>query len=94
MEVSNISSSPQGLVTSGDKNDRQNERQDVAKNLEIAFISEMLSFVGMKEISEDFGGGVGESQFQSFLREQHAKLIVEKGGLGLTEQFANSLVDM
>ena len=90
MEISNNSSPPRDMVKGGDKSDRQ----DVAKNLEIAFISEMLSFVGMKEMSEDFGGGVGESQFQSFLREQHAKLIVEKGGLGLAEQFANSLAEM
>lgn len=63
---------------------------EVAKNLEIAFISEMLSFVGATEVSESFGGGVGEEQFQSFLRDEHAKLIAEKGGLGLAEHFLNN----
>jgi Rod binding domain-containing protein len=87
MEVSNILNLPSGVARHDDKNNNV----EIAKKLEIAFISEMLSFVGMKEATDGFGGGIGESQFQSFLREQHAKLIVEKGGLGLAEHFANSL---
>ncbi|RLJ41201.1 rod binding protein [Litoreibacter meonggei] len=67
-----------------------NRNQDIAKKLEVAFVSEMLSFIGMKGMSSEFGGGIGEDQFQSFLRQQHAELIVESGGLGLAEQFVAS----
>lgn len=66
--------------------------REISQKLEISFIAEMLSFVGMKGMDSDFGGGVGEEQFQSFLREQHAKLISDKGGLGLAEQFLNSII--
>ena len=62
--------------------------------LEAAFISEMLSFSGMSEMTSEFGGGAGEEHFQSFLREQYAKLIVEKGGLGLAEQFVHSMAEI
>ena len=80
---------PREAVVSGDKI----RHQEIAKKLEIAFVSEMLSFIGMKEISSEFGRGFGEDHFQSFLREQHAKLIVESGGLGLAEQFVTSIGD-
>ncbi|WP_281859674.1 rod-binding protein [Litoreibacter halocynthiae] len=87
-----ISTSPSTLgVPFRDNNESQ--RQETSKNLEIAFVTEMLSFVGMKELSSEFGGGAGEEQFQSFLREQHARLIVDKGGLGLAEQFFNSMAE-
>jgi len=43
----------------------------VAKDLETAFLSEMLKSIGFGEIPESFGGGAGEDQFASFLREEH-----------------------
>ena len=67
------------------------EMHDVAQNLERAFLAEMLSFMGVKEMSGEFGGGAGEEQFQTFLRDAHAKLIVEKGGLGLSGHFLKNL---
>ncbi len=32
-----------------------------------------------------FGGGLGEAQFASFLRQEQARMMVEKGGIGLSE---------
>lgn len=62
-----------------------------AQALESAFLSEMLSFTGLGESPEGFGGGVGEDQFASFLREEQAKLLVARGGIGLAEQIFESL---
>lgn len=62
-----------------------------AAELEAAFLSEMLSYTGMDTQSESFSGGVGEAQFTSFLRQEHADAIVAKGGIGLAEQLFQSL---
>lgn len=64
-----------------------------AKELEAAFLSEMLSHTGLGASSESFGGGEGEEQFASFLRGEQAKLMVEKGGIGLAEMIFKSLVE-
>jgi Rod binding domain-containing protein len=63
-----------------------------AKELETAFLSEMLSFSGLGTASAEFGGGVGEDQFASFLREEQARLMVERGGIGLARTIFESLV--
>lgn len=58
-----------------------------AKDLEAAFISEMLKASGFGKASESFGGGSGEDQFASFLRDAQAKEIARAGGLGLAQHF-------
>lgn len=63
-----------------------------AKSLEAAFLSEMLSHAGLDAAEGAFSGGIGEEQFSSFLREAQAKAIVDRGGIGLAEQFFQSLV--
>ena len=62
-----------------------------AKSLESAFLAEMLSFSGLGAVSDGFGGGAGEEQFASFLRQEQAKLMVETGGIGLAEMIFDSL---
>ena len=62
-----------------------------AKALEASFLSEMLGHAGMGEARDAFGGGVGEEQFASFLRQEQAKQMVEKGGIGLAEQLFHAL---
>ncbi len=64
-----------------------------AKALEASFLSEMLGHAGMGEARDSFGGGVGEEQFASFLRQEQAKQMVEKGGIGLAEQLFRSLTE-
>ena len=62
-----------------------------AQALEAAFLSEMLSHTGLDAASEDFGGGTGEEQFGSFLREEQAKMMVAHGGIGLGESLFRAL---
>lgn len=64
---------------------------DKARDLEAAFLSEMLSFSGLGAVSEGFGGGAGEDQFGSFLRAEQARIMVDKGGIGLAEMIFESL---
>lgn len=62
-----------------------------AKDLEVAFLTEMLRHSGLGEPMESFGGGIGEEQFASFLREGQAKAMVRAGGIGLTESLFRAL---
>lgn len=63
-----------------------------AAQLETAFLAEMLSFSGLGEVSESFGGGAGETQFASFLRQEQARLLVDQGGIGLAGLIFESLM--
>ena len=56
-----------------------------AQSLEANFLSEMLKASGLGEARSTFGGGAGEEQFGSFLRNEQARLMVEAGGIGLAE---------
>lgn len=62
-----------------------------AQELETAFLSEMLSHTGLDAASDTFGGGIGEEQFGSFMREEQARLLVAKGGIGLSESLFQAL---
>lgn len=62
-----------------------------AQALEAAFLAEMLAHTGLDAASEGFGGGIGEDQFGSFLREEQAKLMVSRGGIGLGESLFRAL---
>ncbi|MEM9317763.1 MAG: rod-binding protein [Pseudomonadota bacterium] len=74
--------------------DEQRELQlrAAAQELEAAFLSEMLKQARFGEARGAFGGGVGEEQFASFLRDEHARAITANGGIGLSEQIFNALV--
>lgn len=63
-----------------------------AEKLETAFVAEMLKASGLGKMPEGFGGGAGEEQFSSFLREAQAKEIVRAGGFGLAAQFEKQLL--
>lgn len=63
-----------------------------AKELEVGFLSEMLGYAGFGKPAESFGGGIGEDQFSSLLRDAQARKMVERGGIGLAEQLFQSLV--
>jgi Rod binding domain-containing protein len=72
--------------------DRRMILMQKSQELEAAFLAEMLSFSGLGKAEGSFAGGIGEEQFASFLREEQAKLMVAKGGIGLAEQIFESLV--
>ncbi len=67
------------------------ELRKQAMALETAFLAEMLSHTGLDAASDAFGGGIGEDQFASFLREEQAKLMVARGGIGLGESLFRAL---
>ncbi|MFN3575406.1 MAG: rod-binding protein [Tabrizicola sp.] len=64
-----------------------------AKELEATFLSEMLGHSGLGALDGAFGGGPGEAQFASFLRQEQAKLIVRGGGLGLAELIFKAMTE-
>ncbi|ARE40389.1 flagellar protein FlgJ, putative [Rhodovulum sp. P5] len=59
--------------------------REMAEKLETQFLAEMLKHAGAGEARGEFGGGAGEEQFTSFLREAQAQEMVKAGGLGLSE---------
>lgn len=59
--------------------------REKAEQLEAAFLAEMLGHAGFGAARDSFGGGIGEEQFASFLRNEQAAAMVKKGGIGLAE---------
>lgn len=64
-----------------------------AQELEATFVYEMLKSAGVGETRSEFGGGVGEEQFSSFLLQEQADLIVRNGGFGLAERIFENLLE-
>ena len=62
-----------------------------ARALEQNFLSEMLKAAGLDEARGTFGGGVGEDQFSSYIREAQAEAMVEAGGIGLAERLFHAI---
>jgi Rod binding domain-containing protein len=59
--------------------------REATQKMEATFLSEMLKSAGMGAPRDAFGGGEGEEQFSSFLREAQAEQMVRAGGIGLAE---------
>lgn len=72
-----------GATTLQEPPRRDEKAWSAAHRIEAAFLAEMLKGAGVAEPPESFGGGAGEGQFASFLREAIAVEIVESGGIGL-----------
>lgn len=70
---------------------RDKQLRQAAQALEASFLAEMLGHAGLGETPEAFGGGAGEEQFASFLREAQAEKMVARGGIGLAEQLFQAL---
>ncbi len=62
-----------------------------AKAFEASYLAEMLKYSGLNAMPESFGGGAGEEAFSSFLTEEYARLLSERGGIGIAEQVFNVL---
>ncbi|TPE53581.1 rod-binding protein [Amaricoccus solimangrovi] len=62
-----------------------------ARAFEASFLSEMLRESGVNAASPAFGGGAGEEAFSSFLTEQYAAKLAERGGIGLSEAIFEAL---
>ena len=76
---------PPHLASTKIKPSQDNAMRQAAENLEATFLSEMLKSAGLGAQKGSFGGGIGEDQFSSFLREAQAKDMVRAGGIGLAE---------
>ena len=77
---------PRAPVPAGDAALRES-----AQRLEASFLAEMLKLAGLGESSDSFGGGPGEDQFASFLRQAQAEEMVKAGGIGLSEALFDAL---
>ena len=55
-----------------------------SKQLEAAFLTEMLNIALRESSPQNFGGGAGESQFSSFLNEKYAEAMSQRLDLGLS----------
>ena len=73
--------------------DRADLMMEKAKEMETAFLAEMLAHSGLGEMQGPFGGAEGEAQFTSFLRQEQARLMVESGGLGLAELIFRTMAE-
>ena len=64
---------------------------EAAQQLEATFLAEMLKSAGVGEPRDMFGGGAGEEQFSSFLRQAQSEEMVKAGGIGLAEHLFEAL---
>ncbi|MCT4555165.1 MAG: rod-binding protein [Pelagimonas sp.] len=62
-----------------------------AQDLEASFLAQLLEAAGVGKTPDSFGGGAGEDQFGSFLRQEQAKAMAQKGGIGLSESLFHAL---
>ncbi|MDD9743202.1 MULTISPECIES: rod-binding protein [Marinovum] len=69
------------------------EARQVAHELEVTFLAEMLKSAGFGRQPNSFNGGIGEEQFSSFLVRAQANAMVEAGGLGLSEAFVKTMIE-
>lgn len=86
MELTNVALGPSSVS-------RLSQAREVAQKLEAAFLSEMLKSSGLGKAPDGFGGGAGEDQFTSFLRDAQSREMVKAGGIGLAEVFEAQLTE-
>lgn len=86
-----ISQRPVAAGPAGKPADPDTPLRASAKALESVFLSEMLKSAGLDSSEGEFSGGIGEEQFSSFLRDEQAKAMTSKGGIGLAESIFRSL---
>jgi flagellar protein FlgJ len=66
--------------------DHERQARAAAEAFEATFLAEMLKYSGINSMPSGFGGGAGEETFSSFLTEEYARLLAERGGIGIAEQ--------
>ena len=71
--------------------EKEQRLRAAAEQLEANFLSEMLKAAGLGKARDAFGGGAGEDQFASFLRQTQAEAMVRSGGIGLAESLYQAL---
>lgn len=86
-----LDSSPLGPSPQPTTEKRDAALFEAAQDLEASFLAEMLKSAGFGKPRDAYGGGVGEEQFGSFLRQEQAKEMVKQGGIGLAESLFEAL---
>jgi flagellar protein FlgJ len=85
MEIAPLSAAgPEAARSAAAEPERQ--ARAAAQAFEAAFLAEMLKYSGINAMPSGFGGGAGEEAFASFLTEEYARLLAERGGIGIAEQ--------
>jgi Rod binding domain-containing protein len=86
-------SAPAGASGAGtaERNPDYQRLREMAQALESTFLAEMLKSAGFGAARDAFGGGMGEDQFASFLRVEHAQALAARGGIGLAESLFHAL---
>lgn len=66
----------------------------VGEKFESMFLSQMLNqmFTGVDPKGGLFGGGQAEAMFRPMLMDEYAKMLVDRGGLGLADQVAAQVI--
>lgn len=92
MELPPITARPTALAPErGAPDASEAAARRTALDFEAAFLAEMLKHTGINRTPETGGGGAGEDAFASFLTGEYARLIAERGGVGLAEQIFNAI---
>jgi Rod binding domain-containing protein len=82
---------PRPQVALPDLLGRDIKLREAAEKLEATFLAEMLKSAGLGSSRSDFGGGIGEDQLSSFLREAQSLEMAKSGGIGLAESLFNAM---
>ena len=75
-----------GVATRPDIPAEDHAARAAAHAFEAAYLAEMLKHTGVNSLPSGFGGGAGEEAFSSFLTQEYARLMAERGGIGIAEQ--------
>ncbi|MFC6688322.1 rod-binding protein [Jhaorihella thermophila] len=81
---------PPGQTT---RPERLAELRQAATEFEAAFLAEALKSAGLGKSRSDFGGGVGEDQFQDFLVRAQADELARNGGIGVADIVFRALME-
>lgn len=69
----------------------EEDLREAAAAFEAQFLAEMLEHAGFGKPRATFGGGPGEDAFASLLVREHARLLTERGGIGLAERLFEAM---
>lgn len=77
--------------TEADRAARLESIREVATKFEAVFLAQMLDHAGVGKTPEAFGGGAGEDAFRRHLIDEQARLMSERGGIGLAETIVRAM---
>lgn len=86
MEIPPLPLAPTRAARASAPAERDADIRAAAESFEAAFLAEMLGYTGLNAMPSGFGGGAGEEAFSSLLTREYARLLAERGGIGLAER--------